>query len=94
MRKTLLFLLLLSVKLTFGQFRDNFNDGNFTFNPVWSGQASLFSINAAKQLKSSLSVVAQTISLAKTLGVAKQIGRASCREKCVQPCRSRWSPYH
>ena len=64
MRKTLLFLLLLSVKLTFGQFRDNFNDGNFTFNPVWSGQASLFSINATKQLKSSLSSVTQTISLA------------------------------
>ena len=64
MRKTLLFLLLLSVKLTFGQFRDNFNDGNLTDNPIWSGQASLFSINADKQLKSSLSAVAQTISLA------------------------------
>src|SRR3546814_16301834 len=23
-----------------------------------------------------------------------QIGRASCREKCVSTCRSRWSPYH
>ena len=22
------------------------------------------------------------------------IGRASCREKCRMPCRSRWSPYH
>ena len=24
----------------------------------------------------------------------KQIGRASCREECSEPCRSRWSPYH
>ena len=23
-----------------------------------------------------------------------QIGRASCRERCVSLCRSRWSPYH
>ena len=23
-----------------------------------------------------------------------QIGRASCREECEVPCRSRWSPYH
>src|SRR3546814_12560643 len=23
-----------------------------------------------------------------------QLGRASCREKCVSTCRSRWSPYH
>src|SRR3546814_10935001 len=23
-----------------------------------------------------------------------EIGRASCREKCVSTCRSRWSPYH
>ena len=23
-----------------------------------------------------------------------QIGRASCRERCIVKCRSRWSPYH
>ena len=23
-----------------------------------------------------------------------KIGRASCREKCLRLCRSRWSPYH
>src|SRR3546814_20766507 len=23
-----------------------------------------------------------------------EIGRASCRERCVSTCRSRWSPYH
>ena len=25
---------------------------------------------------------------------AGEIGRASCRERCSSPCRSRWSPYH
>ena len=23
-----------------------------------------------------------------------EIGRASCRERCLRLCRSRWSPYH
>src|SRR3546814_20203764 len=26
--------------------------------------------------------------------VQQQIGRASCRERCVRTCRSRWSPEH
>ena len=25
---------------------------------------------------------------------AREIGRASCRERCPSKCRSRWSPYH
>jgi len=73
MRKTLLFLLFLSVKLAFGQFRDDFSDGNFTANPVWTGQASLFTITANKQLKSSLSAVAQTISLATPSNLALNV---------------------
>lgn len=63
MRKTLLFLLLLSVKLTFGQLDDDFSDGNFTANPVWRGHTTLFNVNNAGQLKTSLSPVAQTIGL-------------------------------
>ncbi|MFA6275709.1 MAG: lamin tail domain-containing protein [Pedobacter sp.] len=63
MRKSLLFLMLLSVKLTFGQVSDDFSDGNFTTNPSWGGSTSLFNINAAKQLKSSLSSIAQTVTL-------------------------------
>ncbi|MCG9881285.1 MAG: lamin tail domain-containing protein [Bacteroidia bacterium] len=31
---------------------DDFSDGNFTHNPSWFGQDSLFQINAAKQLQS------------------------------------------
>src|SRR3546814_9180966 len=26
--------------------------------------------------------------------IGGEIGRASCRERCVSTCRSRWSPYH
>ena len=34
--------------------------------------------------------------VARILEVRKKdkIGRASCREKCLRLCRSRWSPYH
>ncbi|MEJ5994636.1 lamin tail domain-containing protein [Pedobacter sp. Du54] len=73
MRKTLLFLLLLSAKLAFGQFRDDFTDGNFTINPVWIGQASMFTINGDRQLKSSLGTVAQAISLATSSALALNV---------------------
>jgi hypothetical protein len=63
MRKTLLFLMLLSVKLTFGQVSDDFTDGNFSVNPSWTGQSSSFFINGSKQLQSSLSSVSQSVSL-------------------------------
>ncbi|MES2417099.1 MAG: lamin tail domain-containing protein [Bacteroidota bacterium] len=63
MRKTLLFLILLSVKLTFGQFRDDFSDGNFNLHPSWTGTTSQFNINSSGQLQSLLSSVNQTISL-------------------------------
>src|SRR3546814_6122482 len=32
--------------------------------------------------------------LASILLYAGEIGSASCREKCVRTCSSRWSPYH
>ncbi|RZJ74394.1 MAG: hypothetical protein EOO47_21225, partial [Flavobacterium sp.] len=63
MRKTLLFFMLLSVKLTFGQLSDDFSDGNFTSNPVWGGQTAQFNVNSNKQLQSSLSSTAQIVSL-------------------------------
>jgi len=63
MRKTLLFLMLLSVKLTFGQFSDDFSDGNFTVNPSWTGHVSAFNVNNSKQLQTSLSAIAQSVSL-------------------------------
>lgn len=55
--------MLLSVKLAFGQVSDDFSDGNITSNPVWSGNTSQFYVNAAKQLQTSSSTIAQTVSL-------------------------------
>jgi hypothetical protein len=70
MRKTLLLFMLLSVKLTFGQISDDFTDGNFSSNPVWSGDVSRFSVNSAKQLQTSLSTVAQSVMLVTSNGLA------------------------
>lgn len=44
MRKTLVFLFLLSTKLTFAQLNDSFADGDFTTNPNWGGSTSSFQI--------------------------------------------------
>lgn len=63
MRKTLLLFMLLSVKLTFGQISDDFTDGNFNLNPSWSGDDTKFYVNSSKQLQSSLTAIAQSVSL-------------------------------
>jgi hypothetical protein len=63
MRKTLLFLMVLSVKLTFGQVSDDFSDGNLDKNPQWSGDFSNFSINSSKQLQTTLSSSSQSVIL-------------------------------
>ncbi len=63
MRKTLLFFMLLSVKLTLDQLSDAFSDGNFTSNPIWGDQTAQFKINTNKQLQSSLSSTAQLVTL-------------------------------
>lgn len=36
----------------FSQFADNFNDGNFTANPVWTGNTADWIVNPASQLQS------------------------------------------
>ena len=50
-------LLIMSASLLFcqrshGQFTDNFNDGDFTANPVWPGNAADWVVNPALQLQS------------------------------------------
>ena len=47
-----LFLSFFTLQLT-GQtgFTDNFNDSNFTVNPVWSGETNKFEINPTKELQ-------------------------------------------
>src|SRR3546814_19083067 len=43
---------------------------------------------------SSTSTSPPRVSILTTDCCQEEIGRASCREKCVSTCRSRWSPYH
>lgn len=70
MRKIVLILFLFWTKVAFCQFNDNFSDGNFTVNPVWFGDVNAFSINANSQLQSSLSTLAQTVTLSTGNGYA------------------------
>lgn len=57
--KTFFLTLLLSLPLVaFSQITDNFTDGNFTVNPVWSGTAADFTVNAGNELQISNSVAA------------------------------------
>lgn len=50
--KTPLFLLCLATQVAVAQVSDHFSDGNFSTNPEWIGDDSLFRVNAAFQLQS------------------------------------------
>lgn len=51
LRHTLLFLLLLTGLSASAQITDNFSDGDFTTNPAWSGDNSVYIVNASGQLQ-------------------------------------------
>jgi hypothetical protein len=50
MKHLFYFLILVIPKFGMTQVTDNFSDGNFTANPVWSSDTSQFEVNSAKQL--------------------------------------------
>lgn len=51
MRKFVLFSFLLFPFLSFAQLSENFNDGDFTNNPTWVGDAGNFIVNTSQQLQ-------------------------------------------
>lgn len=60
MRFYLTVLLLVVNCLVFGQFSDDFGDGDFTANPTWSGQTSNFIVNGANELQLNAPAVTDT----------------------------------
>ncbi len=60
MRFYLTVLLLVVNCLVFGQFSEDFGDGDFTANPTWSGQTSNFIVNGANELQLNAPAVTDT----------------------------------
>lgn len=58
-----LFLLLLISSRDYAQISENFNDGDFTNNPIWIGNTSDFIVNTASQLQSNNTVANSTFYL-------------------------------
>lgn len=69
MRFYLTVLLLVVNCLVLGQFSDDFGDGDFSANPVWSGQSANFIVNPANELQLNAPAVTDTsyLSLASSL---------------------------
>ncbi|ARS37322.1 lamin tail domain-containing protein [Pontibacter actiniarum] len=61
MKQTLLAILLLLPFLASAQLQESFTDGNFTQNPIWTGDTGSFTVNAQNQLQSNGPAVTGTI---------------------------------
>ncbi len=76
MKKNILncLLVLLTCFTTQAQFSDNFNDGNFTSNPAWTGNTADFIVNASQQLQSNNTIASSNfyLSTASTKALSAQ----------------------
>ena len=69
----LLALILLATISGFSQLSDDFSDGDFTSNPVWSGDNPLFRVNESFQLQSNGQSVSETIYLSTPQSLATNV---------------------
>jgi hypothetical protein len=74
MKHFLSVLLFSSVSTIFGQVNEEFTDGNFTSNPVWSGSSADFIVNATKELQSNLAI-SSTSYLSTPHGLTNFVGK-------------------
>ena len=58
MRHFLSFVFIITFSQLFSQISDDFSDGNFTANPVWSGTTGDYQINGSFQLQLNNSIAA------------------------------------
>ncbi|MEO7523775.1 MAG: hypothetical protein ABIT58_06750, partial [Ferruginibacter sp.] len=76
MKKNLLtsLIAILSGLCSFAQFTENFNDGDFTSNPVWGGGTADWTVNGSFQLQSNNTVLNSTyyLSTASTKAITAQ----------------------
>lgn len=63
----ILLLVLVSTKVSFAQFSDNFSDGDYTNNPIWIGDTSLFNITASQLISQSPTAANYYLSTPSTL---------------------------
>ncbi|MEZ4923526.1 MAG: lamin tail domain-containing protein [Crocinitomicaceae bacterium] len=60
LRNYLTLLLIVVNCQVFGQFSDDFNDGDFSANPIWTGQTANFIVNTSNELQLNAPAVADT----------------------------------
>lgn len=67
--KRLFWIFLLSPLISLAQFTDDFSDGNFTANPVWTGDDAKFEVDGNQQLHLNAPAVTETAYLTTPSGV-------------------------
>ena len=72
LKKLVLLTLIFLTQLSFAQFTDDFTDGDFTANPIWSGDNGLFTVTANELNSQSSGAAAYYLSTPSTLALNAQ----------------------